>query len=82
VGGTTAFDMTRALYCKVGGDAIEYEEADETTRILEIIEGGNVRTPKPKPKKIWELTGEERNELWLNMQKAWYKNRETRYEVS
>lgn len=82
--GNTAFDMTKALYCKVlndhGYDYIEYEEDQKTAEIMEIIESGNKLEPKPQPKKLWELTPQERNERWQEAQRNYYQNRATMYE--
>lgn len=83
--GNTAFDMGKALYCRVIGiesgsgvtPFVEYGEDERTAKILNLIEEGNKPTPKPVIKKFWELTPEERNERWLEMQRTFYDRKMT-----
>ena len=85
--GVTAFDMRKALYFRlVGADfatgAVEFEESNATKQILEIIEKGKNPIEKPPVKKLWELTPEERQLRWNEMQRKWYENKISQIEMA
>lgn len=80
--GLTAFNMKKANYFSIDENGqIVYEEAEATTQMLGIIERGGVREEKPKVKQFWEMTGEERNQRWQEMQRNWYARKLTEMEV-
>lgn len=84
--GTTAFDMRKAQYFDFDekGRMVEWVESPATKQIVEMIEKG--KTPQPRertePKKLWEMTGAERTEAWLEMQKRWYAEKMSSYEIN
>lgn len=83
IGATTAFDMQKAMYCHVDMESmtLDYDEDQRTRQILDVIETANKPKEKPKIKKFWEMTPEERTQQWLDMQRRWARDKEMKLEI-